>query len=194
MLIRYGILTFSAITALLGAWLFATELIPVSGLSFPRGDLWAAAAVARADSLRATMSRQQINQAQIAELRHLSERALLLAPHDTRMWLALAETKWLGGESSDKVAGPLKMSYYTGPHEAALFRGRQLAAAASSAFNDPDLADLLRDDLRAALRRDELRPLIEAVYRAASPQSKEFILAAFDQFAPEFHHYLRSLR
>jgi hypothetical protein len=210
MLVRYCLLAFSAATALLGAWTLATEWIQPSGSSgsavseeaaptsawtiLPRGEVWAAAASAKAGLLSATPLGQRIEKSRTAELRDLSERAVLLAPHDARMWLMLAEIEWRNGEMADKISRPLKMSYYTGPHELALFPRRQLVAAASAAFTDDELKDLIRDDLRAAARQSEMRPAIEAAYRAGPPQAKEFILASLDQFAPDFRGYLEKLK
>src|SRR5258708_4587598 len=85
---------------------------------------------------------------------------------------------------NQKVAGPLKMSYYTGPNEIALIPLRILIATRSDAIADPDLQILVGGEIRTIItRKPESKPLILAAYRDALPEGKRFIestVAALD--------------
>jgi hypothetical protein len=116
-----------------------------------------------------------------------TERAIALGPHDARSWLLLARADarldWLNRNR----AGPLEMSYYTGSNETSLMPMRLSTVSQSEAINDPDLQNLVTNDLRIMLlRRPTMKPAIVAAYRDASPEGKRFLETAVEQIDPNF--------
>jgi hypothetical protein len=122
-------------------------------------------------------SREALNGARVAAVR-----AAELAPYDARAWLLLAEVHLNGLDQ--QVAGPLKMSYYTGPNELSLVPRRINIATRSDAIVDPDLQILVGGEIRTIItRKPDLKPMIVTAYRSALPEGRRFIemqVAALD--------------
>jgi hypothetical protein len=107
-------------------------------------------------------------QAQAAVIKTLSH-----APHDSRLWLALA---LLQGKANQPNGEALRMSYITGPHSWALIRQRLTSAVASNVLAEEDLRELAAGDIRLIItRRPELKDAIVDAYKQASPIGKSFI-------------------
>lgn len=112
-----------------------------------------------------------LEQAQSAALR-----AARWSPHDSRAWLLLASLAQRRGQPDRDVATDLKMSYYTGPDEAALLPLRLRIATRANTSGDDELQDLVVQDLTAVvLHRPALKPDVAAAYGQASPAGKQLI-------------------
>ena len=96
---------------------YAAHLAALFG--FIRGDLWAEDALTYPDMFRRYEwdSERTQSSTTIEQARDVAERALAFAPHDARIWLALASMDsrldWL----NRKASTALRMSYYTGANE-----------------------------------------------------------------------------
>ena len=105
-------------------------------------------------------------------------RAARLAPHDARAWLILATIASALNHPNREIAGPLKMSYLTGPGEVPLSALRLRVATRSGVIEDEELQNLVTQDVRTlVIRRPELAPEIISIYRGASAEGQRFLLA-----------------
>jgi len=143
-----------------------------------RGDLWADDAILLAAGLQNDFAGGGATPApaMLAAARAAAERAVRLAPHDSRMWLLIAaiasRLDWL----DRRVEGPLKMSYYTAPNDPALMTLRLTIATRSEAIADPDLQLLVSGEIRTIIKgRPDLKPAIVAAHRNAVPPGRRFI-------------------
>ena len=115
--------------------------------------------------------------------RSVAVRAAALAPHDARAWLLIAEVDSQGLEHN--AAGPLKMSYYTGPNELPLIPLRIDIATRTDAITDSELQILVGGEIRTIItRRPDLKPLIIAAYRSALPEGRRFIESQVGELDP----------
>ena len=192
---------FAVILGCQAFWLLAAELSRPQSITFPaeatadvtanrtaahraaelgviRGDLWADNALTYADvfSPAGTTQKTTADSNTVQQARDIAERALSLAPHDARIWLVLASIvsrfDWLNG----KASAALRMSYYTGPNEIALFPSRLLLAVTLPAISDKDFQELVAHDLRIIVnRKPELKPAILNAYHSASPGGQQFM-------------------
>jgi len=152
-----------------------------------RGALWVDAAITRATALRAALETDgpPAPAAMIEETRELAARAALHAPHEARAWLLMAAADAEREAFRQRVAAPLKMSYLTGPNEAALMPLRLIVATRSLAITDEELQILAEADVRAILtRKPELKPAITAAYRGASADGRRFLRSAVERVDP----------
>lgn len=218
---RCAILTIAGILGLQALWILAAEitrpvLLPVATsenaaetlsryrsaatlsaqFGMVRGDLWADCALTYADLLWSEKpERADTDTSKTIALAHdVAERALRLAPHDTKAWLLLAglysRFDWLNGKSADS----LRMSYYTGRNEVELFPLRILLAARSdNALGDTELRTFVQRDIRIIVtRKPELKPAIRAAYRDALPAGRQFIELTLGELDPALLASLRS--
>src|SRR5712692_7253780 len=203
---RRAILAFAALLGLQATWILVAELtrpaLPAfapdaeaaaaaatrrsaatvaARLCCVRGDLWADCALTYTDLFwRENRNPARADTSKMFEEAHdIAERALILAPHDARIWLILAvlnaRLDWL----THGAAASLKMSYYTGTNEIALIPLRLLIAIHSDVFIDSELQQMLRRDVRPIVtRHPQLKPAIATAYRDAPPAGKRFLREA----------------
>lgn len=161
-----------------------------SAVSFRRSDLLADCAVARStEALNAPRFNQvELNQeAQIAVIQALS-----MAPHESKLWLALA---LLQARLKQPNSESLKMSYLTGPNTVELVRPRLQSAVSGDALANSDLKELAAGDIRLILlRRPDLKGALIDLYRQASSAGKAFIEDGTNLFDPEFLPSLKNAK
>ena len=113
--------------------------------------------------------------------------ALKFGPHDSRMWLMLAQLQAQRDNSNPLVAEALKMSYFTGPNRAELIPTRLDLVTVSNALNDADLAELARSDVRALLAQSgDQRLVLAEDYVRASATGKNFLEESVRMLDPAF--------
>jgi hypothetical protein len=118
--------------------------------------------------------------------------ALRIGPHDSRMWLVLALAQASNNATDPLIAESFKMSYLTGPNEAAIIPIRLNAVTANNALSDSDLGDLARSDVRALLTQlPEQRQTLVSDYAKASETGKKFLELGVSTIDPEFADKLR---
>lgn len=143
-----------------------------------RGELWVDDAVTlAAGPISEILGGRPLDEPGILERAEAAAlRAARLSPHDSRAWLLLASTALQLKRPDRVIAADLKMSYYTGPSEAALMPLRSRIATRIDLGGDDELQVLVAQDLRTmVLRRPELKPDIAAAYAQASPAGKHLI-------------------
>jgi hypothetical protein len=143
-----------------------------------RGDLWAGDAFALASGLGDSPAKEDVQSATAALplARTTAERGARLAPHDARLWLLIAALDAQTDPRDRRIAGTLKMSYYTAPNDAMLMPLRLAVATDTEAIQDPDLQSLVAIEIRTLLgRRADLTPAIAAAYRRASATGRSYI-------------------
>ena len=85
------------------------------------------------------------------------------------------------------------MSYYTAPNEQALFLLRIKVALQADGPADPDLADMIRRDIRLLITKNPaLKPALLAVYKAASSPNKQFVERVVAEVDPAYLANMRS--
>jgi hypothetical protein len=198
---RMGTRILAGILGLSSVWIFTTELVRPTLPFFPNDAAAIKAAAAQQSAAKAAawigliqgklwidyamtiapdLSRELAGKALIPSLealdstRFAAAKAAEFAPSDARAWLLLAGVNFR--QLSQSTAGPLKMSYYTGPNELPLFPLRINIATASDAITDPEIQVLVGSEIRTIItRRPELKPLIIAAYRNALPPGRRLI-------------------
>jgi hypothetical protein len=124
------------------------------------------------------------NLASLNDARTAAVRAVGLAPHDARAWIVIAGADARGLDQD--VAGPLKMSYYTGANIVSLIPLRIAIATSTAAITQPELQFLAAAEIRIIItRKPELKPFIVAAYRNALPEGKRFIAREVTDLDPE---------
>ena len=212
---RAVIFALAILTGIFAVWVLAGELVSPRSIYFPsnrneaeilyanrryaaaaaevgmvRGDLWTAAAITGAAKLlfepRGT-SPNETSQANIEDIRAIADRAARLSPHDSRIWLVLADIDTRLGGNNRKTVEALKLSYYTGPSALSLIPLRLLFAVQSDATSDEELQSLVSLDIqRIILQRPDLKPAIALAYKNALPKGREIIEATLEQVDPSF--------
>jgi len=156
-----------------------------------RGDLWAASGFALAGHPLGdpAVAADRDPEPALDAFTH----ALRYAPHRSDVWLMLASLA-----SRYKLAGPdvaalLKMSYYTAPNDVALLPLRlQVALSGNGVPADPELRDMIKQDIRLILsRQPALRPALLAAYRSASAGGKVLAENVISEIDPG---YLKTMR
>jgi hypothetical protein len=221
--IRVILLSFAAILALQALWLVSAEVIRPSlpyfpspqtadivatkctwadraaTIAFVRGELWTETAVACSADILAkiqdasdTAKDDPVN---VGTAHDAAFRGAQLSPHDSRAWLVLAALAlWLNRPDLE-IAGPLKMSYLTGPGEAALVPLRLRVATRSIVIEDDELQVLATQDLRTlVIQRPQPVSEIISAYRVASPPGRRFMEAAFAKLDPNLLRMLTEAR
>jgi hypothetical protein len=207
---RLGTVILAGVLGLGGLWMLTVEIIRPTVPFFPenaaaidaaasrrgaagvaasigliRGELWADYAITLAASRELTNDQRAAAPDAFDNARTAAVRALKLAPHDSRVWLLLAAMDSRRDRIGRDAAGPLTMSYYTGPTELALIPSRILIATRSDAIADPELQILVGGEIRTIItRKPDLKPLILAAYRNAIPDGKRFIEATVAEIDP----------
>jgi hypothetical protein len=155
-----------------------------------RTDLKAGYAVALADKvLRPNESGAQPADNEAAQKAVKS--ALNFGPHDSRMWLLLAQLQAQKNPGDGLVTEALKMSYLTGPNRAELIPARLEMVTLNNALNDPDLTELARSDVRAVLTQ---RPMLAKDYVRASVTGKKFLQDSVRTLDPAFADSLKDAK
>jgi hypothetical protein len=150
-----------------------------------RSGLWTDAAMALAARPAPADDPLAINAT--APMLEATERAIALGPHDARAWLLLAAYHASLDGLNRTIVGPLKMSYYTGPNEAALFPMRLFIVTRTAAISDPEIQDLIASDVRTILLfRPDMRSAITTAYRKAAPESRDFLKNTIELLDPKF--------
>ncbi len=164
-------------------------------LGFIRGDLWAEEALTYSDVFWPSERNSAPAQSSVTieQARNVAERALADAPHDARIWLALASIDsrfdWLNGKASTD----LRMSYYTGANEVELIPLRLLLAVGFSSISDTDFQQLVRHDIRIVVtRKPELKFAVLDAYPHALPAGQRFIEQTLKELDPTLLSTLRS--
>jgi hypothetical protein len=200
---RSSTLFFAAFLALQAMWLLAAEIIRPSVPRFPtdkvtseamarqrttaglaaeigvlRGDLWASYALTlQAGLLAEAKIAKPRGSVEVSEYgREAAMTAVELAPTDARIWLLLALIDQRVDRLGRRTLGLLKMSYYTGPNDAALIPARLLIATRSPAITDPELKELVGREIRTIVtRRPDLKSALLEAYRGALPEGRQLI-------------------
>ena len=219
--LRLGTAIFAGLLGLAGVWILSVEIIRPTLPFFPsdaaaaeaaaahrsaagvaasiglvRGDLWADYAMTLAPEASVQFGGAVSSTAPEAfdNARAAAIASAELAPHDSRVWLLLAGLDARRNGLTRNVAGPLKMSYYTGPNELALIPSRLGIATRSTALIDPELQILVAGEIRTIVtRRPELKPLIIAAYRSATPDGKNFVQSTLAGLDPALLTALRAV-
>jgi hypothetical protein len=158
-----------------------------------RGTLWTDYAVTLAPDLAgAVIGRDSpITLATLNNVRMAAVRAIQLAPHDSQAWLLIAAVN--AHDPNRNVAGPLKMSFYTGPNELSLIPLRLKITARSAAIAEPELQILAAGEIRTIItRKPDLKPFLVAAYRNALPEGKRFIEDQVSELDPGLMTTLRA--
>jgi hypothetical protein len=157
-----------------------------------RGDLWADDAISLASGLLDERGREAARPPPVAleAARDAAERAVRLAPHDSRMWLLIAAVDARLGRRPDAA---LKMSYYTAPNDVALMAPRLRIAIRSEAISDPDLQLLVSGEIRSILKsRPDLKAAIVDAYRDSGAPGRRFIEDVLGNLDPELQTFVRT--
>jgi hypothetical protein len=124
-----------------------------------------------------------------------AQSALQFGPHDSRMWLVLAQLRARQNLGDPLVTEALKMSYFTGPNRAELIPMRLDLVTVSSALSDADLSELARSDVRAMLTRSgDQRPALAKDYVRASATGKAFLEDSVRMLDPAFADSLKNAK
>lgn len=101
-------------------------------------------------------------------------RALQMSPMDSEAWLGLAlATQRVSTRTSSSA---LKMSYYTGFNNKALFTERLMLLAGADISKDPELQDILGRQVGLILTRlPELQSILKRAYSIAGPGTRQLI-------------------
>jgi hypothetical protein len=215
---KLGAAIFAAILGIAATWLLLVELVrptlsglPIDGspakaavapvgaaamaawIGLIRGSLWADYADTLAPNLSAASTGWD-SPAMLAALnsaRAAAVRAVELAPHESRAWLLIAAVDVF--DSRRNVAGPLKMSYYTGPNELSLIPLRIATTMRSAAIAEPEVQVLAAGEIRTIItRKPELKRFLIAAYRNALPEGKRFIEGQVSELDPALLTSLRA--
>lgn len=201
---------FACLLASFAIWILAAELLRPASIKFAtsakfaalnhmqrdaaivaakighlRGDLWADAAFAYGGMFWGKGRLSDVDPVAIERTRELTEQAIAYAPYDSRLWLLYALTNLTLDRLNNKVAASLRMSYYTGSNARELIPERLLVATQSRAFDDNELRELIRHDIRIAVgRKSELIPAIVFAFNNAPLSGKQFIEIALTEIDP----------
>jgi hypothetical protein len=159
-----------------------------------RTDLKAGYGIAlAAEALRSNGSRGQSTDNEAAQ--DAVQSALKFGPHDSRMWLVLAQLRAQKNLGDPLITEALKMSYFTGPNRTELIPVRLDLVTTSGALGDPDLSELARSDVRAMLTQSgEQRPALTRDYVRASATGKAFLEDSVRMLDPAFADSLKNAK
>jgi hypothetical protein len=155
-----------------------------------RGNLWADSAYTYSDLLWANSSNNSELTKSLDLVRGRLDRSVRYAPDQPGAWLLLAGLASRYRWSRLDPAEPLKMSYYTGPSELQLIPLRLLVTVQLENFNDEELLQLARRDVRLLLAHQG-KPAVIQAYQSATPAGKLFIEQAIGEIDPTFVETLR---
>ena len=159
-----------------------------------RGDLWAESAFTHSNLLWTQQTTApDAGSATVEEARVQLERAARYSPHRGDVWLLFAAMADRYNWQGYKPSALLRMSYYTAPNEQALFLLRIKVALQADGPADPDLADMIRRDIRLLITKNPaLKPALLAVYKAASSPNKQFVERVVAEVDPAYLANMRS--
>jgi hypothetical protein len=160
-----------------------------------RGSLWTDYAMSLAPDLPGGLTDTGLvnSLAALESTRAAAVRAAEFAPYDSRAWLLIAKVD--SQDLDHNAAGPLKMSYYTGPNENPIIPLRITIATGSDAIADPDPQILVGGEIRTIItRRPDLKPVIIAAYRSAQPEGRRFIESQVIELDPDLLASVRAIR
>ncbi len=162
-----------------------------ASLTVIRGDLWALRALSITPFTGTEISRRFLvtNTKQLEGAREAAERAVSYSPYDAKMWLLLAQLSTEGTKGNS--AELLKMAYYTAPTDPELIPLRLALSLKPPAFDDPDIRELIHQDLRA-ISRAQMQSTLSVIYREASSDGKAFVESALQEIDPALLARLRS--
>lgn len=121
--------------------------------------------------------------------------ALNFGPHDSRIWLVLAQLLAQKSPGDPLVTEALKMSYFTGPNYAELIPTRLDLVTLNNALNDTDLTELARSDVRDMLTQSrDQRPALAKDYVRASSTGKTFLEDSIRMLDPPFADSLKNAK
>jgi hypothetical protein len=212
--LRFGLVMSGAILIVYAAWILAVEIVrpslrPVfpfergnashleydqtraaaaASIGVIRGDLWADDAILLAEGVQdeITAAKPVTNPDTLEAVRTVAEKAAMLSPHDSRIWLLIAVISARIDPLDHRVGRSLMMSYFTGPDTAALMPLRLVVATRSDVVSDPDFQILVSGEIRTIIRsKPELKSAILFAYRSALPAGKEFIANTLRDLDPE---------
>jgi hypothetical protein len=209
---RGAMLVLAFVLACQAFWILAAEFYHHSSVGFPTSSQSAAVATANRDDTHIAASIGYIrgdlwaddlltypsayllhekdisstnNSPPIEQIRNIAERALSFAPHDSRIWLVLANIDSRFDWLNKKASNDLRMSYYTGANEVQLIPLRLSLAASFSDISDADFQQLVRHDIGIIVtRKPELKSAIQDAYRYALPDGRQFIEATLKEMDP----------
>src|SRR5262245_9195240 len=165
---RAVVIIFAVLLACQAFWILAPELSRAPLIGFPH-------------------DKASVDVRTAVDARNATERALLFAPHNARIWLALANLDSKFDGLNEKASAALRMYFYTRPSEGALLPARLQLALSLPAISDKDFQQLVAHDLRTIVtRRPELKPAISNAYQNASPEGQQFIRDALKDLDPNF--------
>lgn len=152
-----------------------------------RGDLWAAAAITAAAHLMFS----DTSKANLHSALDVTQRAAKLSPHDSRLWLVLADLRSRTSPPAPDAGEALKLSYYTNPNDFDLAPLRLSVAARLNP--DQELQDAMQSEIqRILLKRMDLRDAIAAAYKVANAQSRQIFEATLEDADPSFLATIRA--
>jgi len=159
-----------------------------ASLGVIRGDLWALYSLTYLNLVWGSQSAEhQSNTSTVERARGVALRALTLAPHDARVWLALS-----GFDPPERKWSALQMSYLTGANETELIPLRLQLALRSNAIADKQIQQLVHHEVRTIVtRKPELKPAILAAYRDALPIGQQFLEETLQELDPGLFATLR---
>lgn len=156
-----------------------------------RGDLWAQSAYTYANLLGDNSTSETDLSQSLDRARERLDRAVRYGPHRADVWLLLAGLAIRHQWSHPDPKEALRMSYYTGPSELPLIPLRLNVAVHLDDFNDSELQQLARRDLRVLMAHQGKQAVVQA-YRSARPAGKIFIERTIGETDPTFVDSLRS--
>jgi hypothetical protein len=218
--LRSALLCFGLVLAMQGTWELLPEALRPTPIKFPidqrhatvaredqvkasrsaaiagvRGDLWAESAFTEASLIWSEPAFEIEASGPRNALASMSLlKALHYAPHRSDAWLMLAATCERLKRPNCNTGSLLKMSYYTAPHQQGLLPIRLTQALrAKDIAGDDELADMVRRDIRVVLMRGlELRPVLIAAYRTASPAGRLLVERTVTPMDPAYLTMLRT--
>jgi hypothetical protein len=155
-----------------------------------RGELWAQSAFAFSDLLWDEPHPQNERGQLLEEARHRLERAVSLAPHESRAWLLLAG---LGARYQWKTPNPaeaLRMAYYTAPNDLSLVAVRSTIVSELPIIDD-EMQDFAERDIKRLVARDGSQAIIK-MHQVATTPGKALIERVVAESDPALARSLQS--
>lgn len=120
-------------------------------------------------------------------------RALVMAPHNARLWATAAALKARENSGDPSTTDLLRLSYYTGPHDLVIIPLRLGVATSGDALTDTELRELAKGDISAMLSpvMADGKHALAANYSRASRVGKTFIEEAARAIDPAAADELR---
>src|SRR4051812_31824967 len=159
--LRKVLMAIAVALGLAGAWTLVCELVHphrdptaagqrwrwaiAADVGMIRGDLWASLFLSFKDSITRGINWDGIETSD--EALPAAQRALRYAPYRSDVWLLLAELASAHQLQPPSTTSALMMSYYTAPNDPHLAALRLSVATRGEAVSDPNLTQLVEQDL-----------------------------------------------